>query len=50
MESLREKLLVVIGGDLPVTPEVQKFCEDGGFTRMLNRVIKTIAKHITEDK
>ena len=50
MENLRDKLLDVIAGDLPETPEVQKFCEDGGFTRMLTKVIKTIAKHITEDK
>ena len=47
MESLRDKLLGIIAGSLPETPEIEKFCEEK-FSDMLDEVMDTITDHICE--
>lgn len=48
MESLRDKLLDVISTELPETPEVLKWIEEGKFGDMLDKVMDKVSEHITE--
>lgn len=48
MDSLRDKLLDIISGSIPETPENIKFCEEG-FCEMLDEIMDAIVEHIIEE-
>ena len=46
METLRDKLLMVIAGELPEDETTMKLIEDGLVTRILDKVMDTIIEYI----